>query len=55
MAAVESPKIKIVLAYFHMSIALLVFTFPAHKLFYTSIRYTEEGLFPHNVFGHGIM
>lgn len=50
-----SPKIKLLMTFFHMFIAVLVFSFPAHKLFYTSITYVETGMFPHNVFGHGVM
>lgn len=48
------PKIAGVLAVFHFSIIAMVFTCQSNKLFYTDISYTEEGLFPHNVYGHGI-
>lgn len=50
-----SRTVKLVMACFHILIAILVFTCRYQKLFYTSITYTAEGLFPHNVYGHGIM
>lgn len=50
-----SKGLKLFMTLFHISIAVLVFTSPAHKLFYTSIIFTVEGLFPHNELGHGIM
>ncbi len=40
---------------FHIAIALLVLTCDYHRLFYSSIEYTTDGLFPHLVFGHGII
>lgn len=39
---------------FHFIIVLLVFTCQNNSLFYTTIDYTKEGLFPHLVLGHGI-
>ena len=42
------------LAGLHAVIFLLVFTCEYHTLFYTSITYTVDGLFPHNIYGHGI-
>lgn len=38
----------------HVLITVLVLTCERHKLFYTSIGYTESGLFPHLVLEHGI-
>ena len=35
-------------------VAALVFTNEHHSLFYSSISYTEDGLFPHLVLGHGL-
>lgn len=49
------PKIQIILTIFHLSIAGLVFTYPYQHLFYTSVEFTTDGLFPHNKYGHGIM
>lgn len=37
----------------HVAITLLVFTCEYNSLFYSSIDYTYEGLFPHLVLGHG--
>ena len=50
-----SKKIQLALSVFHLSIAGLVFTYPHQHLFYTSVRFTTEGIFPHNIYGHGIM
>lgn len=36
-------------------ITILVHTCEYQTLFYSDIRFTEEGLFPHIVFGHGIL
>lgn len=36
-------------------VTVLIHTCEHQKLFYTSIQFTEEGLFPHIVFGHGII
>lgn len=47
--------VKLIMAAFHILIAFLVFTCRYQKLFYTSITYTAEGMFPHNIYGHGIM
>lgn len=53
---IHIPKIiKIFLTVFHISIAVMVFTSPMHHLYYTSITYMNDGLYPHNKFGHGIM
>lgn len=45
--------VTILLTLFHIGISGLVFTCEHHKLFYTSISFTTEGLFPHLVLGHG--
>lgn len=42
------------LSAFHLLIFVMVLTCKRHKWYYTGIQYTEEGLFPHNEFGHGI-
>lgn len=38
-----------------MFIIGLVYTFDSHRLFYSKISYTEEGMFPHLVKGHGVL
>lgn len=38
----------------HVGVFLLVLTCEHHKLYYSSIDYTYEGVFPHLVMGHGI-
>lgn len=38
----------------HTSITILVFTCEKHSLYYNSIDFTEEGIFPHLILGHGI-
>lgn len=45
---------KIVLSLFHILITALVMTCEKQHLYYKSIDFTNEGLFPHLVFGHGI-
>ena len=45
--------IKYVLYSFHSFITFLVLTCEHHNLFYTTIEYTQEGIFPHLVLGHG--
>lgn len=58
---VEYCRIKIpgwltgVLMFFQFAVTALVFTCEYQTLFYTSIDFTEEGVFPHMVFGHGIV
>lgn len=48
------PKIvKICLFSFHTVILVLVLTSEMHNLYYTFVSFTKEGLFPHNVYGHG--
>ncbi len=47
--------IKRALYIFAVVISVLVMTCNYHNLYYTSITFTEEGLFPHNVFGHGVI
>ena len=44
-----------VLFVFHTFIALSVYTCEYHSLYYTSYGFSEEGLFPHLVLGHGIV
>lgn len=39
----------------HAGIVLLVLNCEHHTLFYSSIRFTEDGFFPHLVLGHGII
>lgn len=39
----------------HAGIVVLVYTSEYHNLYYTTIDYTQEGLFPHLVLGHGIV
>lgn len=53
---VRIPKwTAISLAVFHISVFGLVFTCKYQNLFYSDITYTTSGLFPHNVYGHGIV
>lgn len=40
---------------FHLGISVLVFTCENNTLYYSSIGYTQDGLFPHLVLGHGIV
>lgn len=55
----EYCKVKVpvwlssVLACVHALITFLVMTCEHHDLYYSSIDYTKEGLFPHLIFGHG--
>lgn len=39
---------------FHTLIALLVLTSSHQKLYYTSIRFSDSGMFPHLVMSHGV-
>lgn len=39
----------------HILVTALVLTCDSHTLYYSSIDYTYEGLFPHLVFGHSII
>ncbi len=39
----------------HISVTVLVQTCEYNKIYYSSLSFTEEGLFPHMVFGHGPM
>lgn len=51
---VKLPKwLEIVIILYQASISVMVHTCGHHKLFYSSISFTEEGIFPHIVFGHG--
>jgi signal transduction histidine kinase len=50
------PKqLFLVLTFVHMMIFVLVLTCNYQQLYYTDYYFTESGLFPHNVFHHGIM
>ena len=46
--------IRVVLSFFHMATSLVVLSSKWHQLFFTHQSYTEEGLFPHMVYGNGI-
>ena len=48
-----SSAIYSALAFFHFAIWGLVLSCEHHKLFYTDIGFTDEGIFPHLVLGHG--
>ena len=53
---VRVPKwLAISLAAFHAGVFVLVLTCEYQNLFYSDINYTTLGLFPHNVYGHGIV
>lgn len=43
-----------VLGVLHTGVWVLVMTCDYHTLYYSSISYVEDGMFPHLVFGHGI-
>lgn len=48
------PKfISISLFVFHQLLYGIILTNDWHRLYYSSIRFEETGLFPHNVYGHG--
>ena len=46
-------KVVACLTGFHFLILILVLTCKYNTLYYTGWTYVEEGLFPHNVYGHG--
>lgn len=48
-------KVQLILVLYHLSIAVLVFTYPIQNWFYTSVSFSTDGLFPHNNYGHGVM
>ncbi len=53
---VKIPKWTVkTLAGIHIGVMFLVLTCENHTLFYTSIGWTEKGLFPHIVLGHGVV
>lgn len=58
--AMEFYKVKLprwlvnLLCAVHISVTILVLTCEKHTLYYSSINYTYEGMFPHLVFGHSI-
>ena len=43
------------MVFFHMLISVLVLTCEHQRLYYSSYRFVENGLFPHLVLGHGPM
>ncbi|MDE7434296.1 MAG: response regulator [Lachnospiraceae bacterium] len=50
---IKAPKyLYLVLGIMHLTVSGLVLTCEHHSLFYSSIDYTQEGLFPHLVLGH---
>lgn len=52
---VRLPKwLEIFIILYQASLAVMVHTCESHKLFYSSISFVKDGLFPHIVFGHGI-
>lgn len=54
--SVKLPKwLEIIIILYQASITVMVHTCEHHKLFYNSISFTEEGVFPHIVFGHGFL
>lgn len=50
-----SKKLKACLCLIHTAVSVLVLTCDRHQLFYTSIDFVDEGLFPHLVLGHGLI
>lgn len=51
---VKLPKwLEIIIILYQASLTVMVHTCQYHKLFYNSISFTEEGVFPHIVLGHG--
>lgn len=46
---------QLILILIHATVTGLVFFCEKQTLYYSSISFTEEGLFPHLVFGHGIV
>lgn len=55
-AEIEIPKwILGLLGAVHAVVLALVWTCEKHTLYYSSIDYTQEGLYPHVVLGHGIV
>lgn len=47
--------VKVVLGIIHMWVLGLVWTCEDNTLYYSKIEFTEEGLYPHVVLGHGIV
>lgn len=53
---VQIPRpLESILVGIHAAVVLLVLTCEHHTLYYSSIRYTDEGFFPHLVLGHGVL
>lgn len=54
--SIRLPKwLETLIILYHASVAVMVNTCENHKLFYNSISFVDEGLFPHIIFGHGIL
>lgn len=49
-----SGRVEHLLFCLHACVVVLVLTCEKHTLFYSSIAFTQEGVFPHLVHGHGI-
>lgn len=55
-ADIEMPKWLLgILGAVHTFVLLLIWTCEKNTLYYSSIDYTQEGLYPHVVLGHGIV
>lgn len=53
---INIPRIVInLLLWFSTIVLIAVLTCPYHKLYYSSVEFVDEGLFPHLVLGKGIM
>lgn len=50
-----SSYTKRVVAIIHALFILVVFTNDFHHMYYEEVSFTREGLFPHNVYEHGIL
>lgn len=48
-----SKKMYVMLITLHMSIFFIVLTNDYHHMYYTSRTWVKQGMFPHNVYGHG--
>ena len=44
-----------VLTTFHALLFFSVITYDSQKLYYTGVTFTQEGLYPHNIYSHGIV
>lgn len=53
---VKIPKVLTnVLIAIHLLVTISVLTYEYNTLYYTSVRFVHEGLFPHVVLGHGVL